>query len=102
MAESVMLRLQDGDPEFHDHIKHIAQVDPHVNPKDFLVHLIHREKAKAEALLRQDPNAKPNFQQQSDVRLLADPLIFIRKWIGEVQLELAFHPTYSYIHHRVL
>ena len=48
------------------------------------MHLIHREKAKAEALLRSDPKARPQTQQPEDVRLLADPLIFIRKWIGEV------------------
>lgn len=33
MAESVMLRLQEGDREFFDHIKYIAQVEPCINPK---------------------------------------------------------------------
>ena len=32
-AESVMTTLAQVDRLFHDHLKHIAQVDPHVNPK---------------------------------------------------------------------
>ena len=50
--------------------------------QEFLVQLIHKE--KAEASLMANPGSEVTGEISKD--LLADPLIFIRKWIGEVNL----------------
>lgn len=46
---------------------------------------MHQEKAKAQTLL----SASPSVVQSDPLsaKLLADPLIFLRKWIGEVSLQ---------------
>ena len=52
--------------------------------QDFLVQLINAERAKAEALLKVTPGGAR--QHEMSVELLADPLVFIRRWIGEVNI----------------
>lgn len=44
--------------------------------------LLHEEKAKAEMLLQTTPGGVR--EQEMSAELLADPLVFIRRWIGEV------------------
>lgn len=48
------------------------------------MHLISSEKAKAEELLKATPGSKREEYMSNE--LLADPLVFIRRWIGEVRI----------------
>ena len=50
--------------------------------QEFLVHLLQQEKAKSEARLTNSPRA--HTPQKISKEILADPLVFIRRWIGEV------------------
>ena len=56
-----------------------------------MVQLIHEEKSKAERMLQTsssgDSGSRNSGSKKEDYRslsLLADPLVFIRRWIGEV------------------
>lgn len=51
--------------------------------QEFLVHLIHRERSKAEELLAAKEGSKRLIEMSRE--LLTDPLIFLRKWLGEVR-----------------
>ena len=51
--------------------------------QEFLVQLLHEEKAKAEMLLQSTPGGVR--EQEMSASLLADPLVFVRRWIGEVR-----------------
>ena len=53
--------------------------------QEFLVQLLHEEKAKAEALVQSTPGGQREKEMSS--QLLADPLVFIRRWIGEVSFK---------------
>lgn len=53
-----------------------------------MVQLLHEEKAKAEMLLQSTPGGVR--EQEMSAALLADPLVFIRRWIGEVKAVYAF------------
>lgn len=79
-AEGAMSRLEMADPLFHSHLKQVAQVNPTINPKEFLVHLIHVEKSKAEELMSFKEGSSKSIEISY---LLADPVIFLRKWLGE-------------------
>ncbi|XP_022095800.1 uncharacterized protein LOC110981999 [Acanthaster planci] len=85
VAEQAMARLKMADKELYDHLQHCAISNVKVNPQDFLVHLIHAEKRKAAALSwsvgteeSNDPSADSATKE-----LLASPIIFLRKWVGE-------------------
>lgn len=47
-----------------------------------MVEMIHLERSKAELLKKNQPHTETD--QQDSARLFTDPLIYIRKWIGEV------------------
>lgn len=49
--------------------------------KDFMIQLMMSERTKAEDFLKSDPSSKKSLQMSRDI--FGDPLIFIRKWIGE-------------------
>ena len=51
--------------------------------QDFLVHLIHQEKAQADALDAPGSRSPCNVSKE----ILADPVMFIRRWIGEVCIQ---------------
>lgn len=51
--------------------------------QEFLVHLIHRERSKAEELLAAEEGSIISIEMSRE--LLTDPLIFLRKWLGEVR-----------------
>lgn len=59
-------------------------VNEYVNDvcQEFLVHLIHRERSKAEELLAAKEGSIKLIEMSRE--LLTDPLIFLRKWLGEV------------------
>jgi len=51
-----------------------------------LIQLISVEKAKAEELLKATPGSIREITMSTE--LLADPLVFLRRWIGEVIIYL--------------
>ncbi|RUS81425.1 hypothetical protein EGW08_010809 [Elysia chlorotica] len=92
MAEQVMATLQQRDPALHDHLKRIAPINAQVNPKEFLVQLLHQERERAEAILQSSSTATPRAPSSS-TQFLADPSIFLRRWIGEESwLAHGIHP----------
>lgn len=100
IAEVVMQRLQEEDPELHDHLKHIATINVQGSPKEFLVQLIHQEKEKAEALLQSVPNTTRSIEPLHNIQakqLLADPLIFLRRWVGEGFVSILDTPAVMYV-----
>ncbi|XP_052270374.1 uncharacterized protein LOC127871467 isoform X3 [Dreissena polymorpha] len=84
-----------ADPDFYNHLKAISRINVKVNPKEFLVHLIHEEKQKAELLLQSTPGG--DREQEMSAELLADPLVFIRRWIGEGFVSALDGPSVMYI-----
>ncbi|KAK2173209.1 hypothetical protein NP493_892g01013 [Ridgeia piscesae] len=81
IAVRVMSRLAELDIELHRHLTRIAQIEALVDSNEFLVHLLQQEKAKSEARLTNSPRART--PQKMSKEILADPLVFIRRWIGE-------------------
>ncbi|XP_052800410.1 uncharacterized protein LOC128231514 isoform X2 [Mya arenaria] len=95
IAEKVLSTVRQADPDFYNHLKVISRINVKVNPKEFLVHLIHEEKAKAEQLLKSTPGGQR--EQEMSAELLADPLIFLRRWIGEGFVSVLDAPSVMYI-----
>ncbi|XP_064619949.1 uncharacterized protein LOC135483216 isoform X2 [Lineus longissimus] len=88
MAEQTLDILEQFDPEFHRHLRTIAQTDANINSKEFMVYLIHQEKEKAQEILNAKQEVAPDTPRSKESLalsrpLLADPLVFLRKWIGE-------------------
>ncbi|XP_077995576.1 uncharacterized protein LOC144449044 [Glandiceps talaboti] len=81
IAEKTMNRLKIQDIYLQDHLEDCALKNVDVDPKQFLVQLIHIEKDKALALGRATPGSEHSIKLSKE--LLADPVIFVRKWIGE-------------------
>ncbi|KAH9512915.1 hypothetical protein Btru_036992 [Bulinus truncatus] len=96
MAEQVMMRLQSDDPQLYDHLKRIAPINALVNPKEFLLQLLHQEREKAEALLQMMSTNTPRAPSSS-TQFLADPTIFLRRWIGEGFVSVLDTPGVMYI-----
>ncbi|CAH1233847.1 ANK2 [Branchiostoma lanceolatum] len=78
IAERVMDRLKQEDRALHRHLVECSLKNVSFDPKDFLVQLIHKEKEQAQAGGK--AGQKP---VQPSRELLANPLIFVRKWVGE-------------------
>lgn len=95
IAEQVMMTLSLSDPDLYTHLKSIAKTNMQVNKKEFLLHLISSEKAKAEELLKATPGSKREEVMSNE--LLADPLVFIRRWIGEGFVSVLDTPAVMYI-----
>lgn len=96
MAEQVMVTLQQSDPALYDHLKHIAPINAQVNPKEFLVQLLHQERERAEAILQSSTTATPRAPSSS-TQFLADPTIFLRRWIGEGFVSVLDTPGVMYV-----
>ncbi|XP_076453203.1 uncharacterized protein LOC143288510 isoform X2 [Babylonia areolata] len=96
VAECVMQRLQEDDPEFHDHLKHIATINVQGSPKEFLIQMIHQEREKAEELM-QTGHSTARSTDSASWQLLADPLIFLRRWIGEGFVSVLDTPGVMYV-----
>ncbi|GFO41253.1 hypothetical protein PoB_006775800 [Plakobranchus ocellatus] len=96
MAEQVMAILQQRDPALHDHLKRIAPINAQVNPKEFLVQLLHQERERAEAILQSSTTATPRAPSSS-TQFLADPTIFLRRWIGEGFVSVLDTPGVMYV-----
>ncbi|XP_035828352.1 uncharacterized protein LOC101850990 [Aplysia californica] len=95
MAEQVMSTLQQQDPKLHDHLKRIAPINAQVNPKEFLVQLLHQEREKGEALMKTSTNTPR--AASSSTQFLADPSIFLRRWIGEGFVSIVDTPCMMYL-----
>ncbi|CAL1547704.1 unnamed protein product [Lymnaea stagnalis] len=96
MAEQVMMRLEKDDPQLHNHLRRIAPINAQVNPKEFLVQLLHQEREQAEALLQLTTTNTPRAPSSS-TQFLADPTIFLRRWIGEGFVSVLDTPGVMYI-----
>lgn len=77
IAGKVMTDLAMHDSEFHDHLRHIAKKNAKINPKDFVNQIIHSEAKRSGIVDSESDNQKLSKD------LLGEPLIFLRKWIGE-------------------
>lgn len=95
IAEKSLTDIREADPDFYNHLKMISRINVKVNPKEFLVQLLHEEKAKAEMLLQTTPGGVR--EQEISAQLLADPLVFIRRWIGEGFVSVLDAPSVMYI-----
>ncbi|XP_053375803.1 uncharacterized protein LOC123533294 isoform X1 [Mercenaria mercenaria] len=95
IAEKSLTDIRESDPDFYNHLKMISRINVKVNPKEFLVQLLHEEKAKAELLLQTTPGGVR--EQEMSAQLLADPLVFIRRWIGEGFVSILDAPSVMYI-----
>jgi hypothetical protein len=78
IAGKVMTDLSMHDTEFYDHLRHIAKKNAKINPKDFVNQIIHSE-AKRSGIVENESDKNQKLSKD----LLGEPLIFLRKWIGE-------------------
>ncbi|XP_053561373.1 uncharacterized protein LOC128652460 [Bombina bombina] len=81
MAERVMTTLEKEDRELFAHLQYSFQRNITFDPKDFLVELISLEREEGLKLY-----ADPGEMERSSTfqeKLLASPVIFMRKWMGE-------------------
>ncbi|UJR14936.1 hypothetical protein I4U23_001918 [Adineta vaga] len=72
IASKIMTDLSTNDPEFYDHLKTISKIRTKINPKDFVAEIISLESKHS------------GSASQYSRDLMADPVIFLRKWIGEM------------------
>ncbi|KAG7471299.1 hypothetical protein MATL_G00123060 [Megalops atlanticus] len=81
MAESVMRRVEEQDPDLSSHLRSCCSRNHILNPKDYAVELLSQEREKAlEAL---DVTCPGDRHVADTKELLENPGIFLRKWIGE-------------------
>ncbi|XP_067866099.1 uncharacterized protein [Heterodontus francisci] len=81
MAEQVMNRLEKEDPELFAHLHSCFTNNILIDPKEFLLEQIAREKAQAQEL----HNIRPSSEELRCIskELLRNPIIILRKWMGE-------------------
>ncbi|CAF2093633.1 unnamed protein product [Rotaria magnacalcarata] len=72
IASKIMTDLSTNDAEFYDHLKTISKIRTKVNPKDFVTEIISLESKQS------------GSATQYAKELMSDPVIFLRKWIGEM------------------
>jgi hypothetical protein len=98
MADHVITRLQQDDPLLFDHLTSRMQRNVIFDPREFLVNFMHKERKRAsemeKSLEEHQVHSLGDDKMTSDARsLLSHPIIFIRKWVGEVSIA-----TYSFIY----
>uniref|UniRef100_UPI00398E776E uncharacterized protein isoform X2 n=1 Tax=Pristiophorus japonicus TaxID=55135 RepID=UPI00398E776E len=81
MAEQVMKRLEKEDPKFFTHLHSCFTNNVVIDPKEFLLEQIAREKAQAQELHSDRPNSED--LRHISKELLRNPIIVLRKWMGE-------------------
>ena len=74
-----MINLKTNDLILYDHLVNAMHTNAAYESKEFLVNVIHQEKEEAEKL-----TGSPR-QTTDALELLSNPVIFMRKWIGEVK-----------------
>ncbi|XP_054749368.2 uncharacterized protein LOC129254856 [Lytechinus pictus] len=85
VAQDVMQVLEKEDPDFFNHLVKCSKTNVKLDPKDFFVHQIQQEQHKASSLTTQvqhDPAAMATGSRE-EREMLASPLMFLRKWLGE-------------------
>ncbi|KAE8624768.1 hypothetical protein XENTR_v10006040 [Xenopus tropicalis] len=81
MAERVISVLKKEDKELFTHLQDSFRRNVTFNPKDFLVELITREREQALKLYAE--TEEHDHLSSLPEELLASPVIFLRKWMGE-------------------
>lgn len=84
-----------NDPEFYDHLKRISKVNPKVNSKDFVQEIISNESRKRSFVSNFSSADEDTFR--SNKELLYDPIIFVRKWIGECFAGVLYQNALLYV-----
>eukprot|EP00057_Strongylocentrotus_purpuratus_P009697 XP_011664171.1 PREDICTED: uncharacterized protein LOC100892747 [Strongylocentrotus purpuratus] len=86
VAQDVMQVIEREDPEFFNHLMKCSKTNVKLDPKDFLVHQIHEEQQKASSLTSHVPGDAVTMEtsgNSEERQMLASPLMFLRKWLGE-------------------
>jgi len=83
IAGKIIADLSTADPEFHDQLKYISKKNTKINPKDFVNVFIQNEGKKSGNYLIENLENNNTLAAKANKDLLGEPLIFIRKWIGE-------------------
>ncbi|XP_032902259.1 uncharacterized protein LOC116989141 [Amblyraja radiata] len=81
MAEKVMNRLGNEDPILFAHLHSSFTKNALIDPKEFLLEQVAREKAQVQQLHSIGHNSED--MQHISKELLKNPIILLRKWIGE-------------------
>ncbi|XP_074930016.1 uncharacterized protein LOC116827409 isoform X1 [Chelonoidis abingdonii] len=81
MAEWMMSLLEREDTEFFTHLQQCFRKNFAVDPKNFLVELIVREREKVQELYTATDRSEQNIHLTKE--LLASRVIFLRKWMDE-------------------
>nr|XP_032640826.1 uncharacterized protein LOC116827409 isoform X4 [Chelonoidis abingdonii] len=89
MAEWMMSLLEREDTEFFTHLQQCFRKNFAVDPKNFLVELIVREREKVQELYTATDRSEQNIHLTKE--LLASRVIFLRKWMDEVFLFYGCH-----------
>ena len=84
MADHVMQRLHHEDEQLFNHLINESKKNISSNPQEFLVNFIHTEKEQAMLAERQASGSSFKSLPSDAKELLLHPVMFIRKWIGEV------------------
>ncbi|XP_072026594.1 uncharacterized protein [Amphiura filiformis] len=85
IAEQAMARLQSGDMELYQHLQTCSTTNVKVDPKEFMVQLLEDERKKAASLswATQQNSSSTDGLADNSKSLLANPVVFLRKWVGE-------------------
>ncbi|XP_078082033.1 uncharacterized protein LOC144501862 [Mustelus asterias] len=81
MAKQVMNRLEKEDPEFFTHLHSCFTNNSSIDPKEFLLERIALEMAQAQE--PHNPRLGSEELRRSNKELLKNPIIVLRKWMGE-------------------
>lgn len=84
VADHVMQRLHHEDEQLFNHLISESRKNISPNPQEFLVNFIHTEKEQAMLAERQASGSSFKSLPSDAKELLFHPVMFIRKWIGEV------------------
>lgn len=97
IAEQTMTRLHRDDADLYLHLHKCSTTNVKVDPKEFMVQLLEDERKKAAsfswatsqppAATEQPSSSSEQSENPSDAdaskSLLASPVVFVRKWVGE-------------------
>ncbi|XP_054857860.1 uncharacterized protein LOC129344960 [Eublepharis macularius] len=81
VADSVMSLLEREDATFFTHLQSSFRKNITIDPKEFLVNLILQEQDSAQKILASEKRDQPPLSLAKE--LLASPVFFLRKWMGE-------------------
>ena len=90
IANKIMTDLSSIDAEFHDHLKNISKIRTKINPK--VIEIETKKKTRWKSSRSKDfvaevislESKQSGTMTQYARELMSDPIIFLRKWLGEV------------------